>query len=453
MQMGVLTSMIGKVRGKILELDDLNRDLFGVFLFKGFSMVLNYLIITFVLNIIDTKDYGVWLTISSVISWVSFMDLGLSNGLKTKFVKLFLFRKYSLIRIYISSSVFTMSIMGIIVLLIASCISLSVDLSEVLKTSISDKTLFWILFISVFFFIAKAITDLIQTYKVAEQNVSYTTYISFISNFSLFIIVFLLSILNSKVGLFSFSFIFSFVPFLISGIYAIILLKNKYSFLIPRVKYISFKLTKDAFKLSVSFFLIQFSALIIFSTDNVIISSIFGPEEVTKYNIAYRFFGIVPMVINVILTPYWPAISKAYNLGNFEWIKKKMNLLVLLWLSFSLGAVLVFFFADKIYFLWLGRDLNIGHEMNLGMLVYAAIASWNMIYATFINSIGKIRLQLVSSLFTGLLNIPLSIYFAKEFGPHGVIWATSVCLFFSAIWSPIQYYKIVSGNPKGIWNR
>ncbi|MGN6494936.1 MAG: lipopolysaccharide biosynthesis protein [Agriterribacter sp.] len=416
-------------------------------------MILNYLIISFVLNIIDTKVYGVWLTISSIISWVSFMDLGLGNGLKTKFVKLFLFRKYSLIRIYISSSIFTMSIIGAIVLLIASGVSASADLGEVLQTTIPHKTLFWIVFLSVFFFIAKAITDLIQTYKVAEQGVSYTTYISFVSNMSLFIIVFLLSVMNKKVGLLPVSFIFSFPPFLLSAIYAIILLKTKYSNLRPGFKYVNFKLTRDVYKLSLAFFLIQFSSIIIFSTDNVIISSLFGPEEVTRYNMAYRLFGIIPMVINVILTPYWPAISKAYSLDNFDWIKKKMNILILLWLLFSLAGVLAFFFVDKIYFLWLGKDLEITQSMNFGMLVYVMIASWNMIYAMFINSIGKIRLQLISSSFTGLLNIPLSIYFARQFGPYGVIWATSACLLVSAIWSPLQYHKLVSGTAKGIWNR
>jgi len=445
-------SMIRKVRNIVVELDDLKKDLLGVFVFKGFSMVLNFAIIAIVLNIISPGEYGVWLTISSIISWLSFMDFGLANGLKNKLVKLFLHRKYKLIRVYISSSIFTMSVIGIAIVALAMCISLNVDLSKVLNTTVPQKTLLGIVFFSVLFFIAKAVSDLIQTFKIAEQSVSYVTHISFISNFALFLIVLAVNVFDKTIGLFAFAFIFSFVPFFISAFYSIRLLQTRYRHLQPSYKYINLGLTKDVYKLSMAFFLIQFAGIIIFSTDNVIIASIFSPGEVTKYNIAYRLFGIVPMIVSVVLTPYWPAIAKAYNLENLAWIKRKMNRLVLLWFVLCLLAGGVLFFADKLYFLWLNKDLNIAFAMSFGMFVYAMIASWNMIFAMFINSIGKIRLQLIGSLLAGALNIPLSIYLAKQFGPQGVIWATIICLSFSAVWSPIQYYKLVSRKARGIWN-
>src|SRR4051812_28196968 len=114
-------SVIKKVRNIIVEFDELKKDLLGVFVFKGFSMILNYVIIALILNIIDPNEYGVWLTISSVVSWLSFMDFGLANGLKNKLVKLFLHKKYKLIRVYISASIFTMSVIGVATVALITC--------------------------------------------------------------------------------------------------------------------------------------------------------------------------------------------------------------------------------------------------------------------------------------------------------------------------------------------
>lgn len=33
---------------------------------------------------VDAADYGIWVALSSVVAWVSLLDLGLSNGLRNR---------------------------------------------------------------------------------------------------------------------------------------------------------------------------------------------------------------------------------------------------------------------------------------------------------------------------------------------------------------------------------
>jgi Na+-driven multidrug efflux pump len=77
-----------------------------------------------------------------------------------------------------------------------------------------------------------------------------------------------------------------------------------------------------------------------------------------------------------------------------------------------------------------------------------------MVFANLVNGIGKIRLQMYYSVFAMIINIPLSIIFAKnlEMGSAGVILATCVSLFIGSIFAPIQSWKILKGKAKGIWN-
>jgi Na+-driven multidrug efflux pump len=78
-----------------------------------------------------------------------------------------------------------------------------------------------------------------------------------------------------------------------------------------------------------------------------------------------------------------------------------------------------------------------------------------MIYVNFINGVGKIKLQLYTSIITMIINIPLSIFFGKYlgWGPAGVVLATCCSLIYAVILRPIQYFKIINNTAKGIWNK
>jgi hypothetical protein len=59
------------------------------------------------------------------------------------------------------------------------------------------------------------------------------------------------------------------------------------------------------------------------------------------------------------------------------------------------------------------------------------------------------------SLVISVINIPLSVYFAKylEMGSVGVILGTIACLLFGAVLHPLQYKKIINGTARGVWNQ
>ena len=90
----------------------------------------------------------------------------------------------------------------------------------------------------------------------------------------------------------------------------------------------------------------------------------------------------------------------------------------------------------------------------------AAVAAESNIYTSLgirpvINGIGKIRISLYLSLFIGVVNIPLSVFLARNagMGVSGVIAATLICVLLGSVFAPIQYYKIINKKDRGIWSR
>jgi O-antigen/teichoic acid export membrane protein len=204
--------------------------------------------------------------------------------------------------------------------------------------------------------------------------------------------------------------------------------------------------------LGVKFFVIQIAFIIVYETTIIIIAQLF-PEQVTPYNIAFKYFSVIPMVFGIILIPFWSAYTEAYVKNDFEWIKSSMKNLKKIWLLFSIGGIVMLIFADKVYALWVGPDIKVPFSLSLTIVCYIIINAWCTIFSVFLNGVGKLRLQFYSGLVGALINIPLALFLGKQMGSAGVILSTAILGIISAVWSPIQYNKIMNKTARGIWNK
>ncbi|MFN2424620.1 MAG: polysaccharide biosynthesis protein, partial [Cryomorphaceae bacterium] len=87
------------------------------------------------------------------------------------------------------------------------------------------------------------------------------------------------------------------------------------------------------------FFILQGASLVVFMTDNVIISQVLGPEEVPAYNVSYRYFNFAAVFFALITTPFWSAFTDAFIKRDMEWIRRMVRRLLRIWLLLALGCV------------------------------------------------------------------------------------------------------------------
>jgi O-antigen/teichoic acid export membrane protein len=206
--------------------------------------------------------------------------------------------------------------------------------------------------------------------------------------------------------------------------------------------------------LGMRFFIIQMAGVIVYSTDNMIITQLYGPAEVVPYNIAFKYLSIITIGYSIIVTPYWSAITEAYVKEEFEWIRRSMRNLNRIALLFMVLTVVFVFGSDIFYRFWIGDYIRIPKLLSALMGLYVIIQVFQTPFLYFINGTGKVKLQLVALVSAALINIPLSILFAKylQLGSAGVILATALCLMPVLILARIQYHRIINKTAKGIWN-
>src|SRR6266542_424892 len=74
------------------------------FLAKGGTIAINLFLVRITIDYVSPLQYGVWLTLSSIIAWFSFFDIGFGNGLKNKLTEAIAKNDYLLARQYVSST-------------------------------------------------------------------------------------------------------------------------------------------------------------------------------------------------------------------------------------------------------------------------------------------------------------------------------------------------------------
>jgi O-antigen/teichoic acid export membrane protein len=429
------------------------RNILIIAILKGCSIAISLFLVPITIHYINPTRYGIWLTLSSIVGWFSFFDIGLGNGLRNKFAEAVATGKYELARTYVSTTYAILTIIIAIVLLIFCCINPFLNWAKILNTPADMAGELSLLALIVFgFFCLQFVLRLITTIITANQQPAKASLFDFMGSLVSLSLIYLLTKTTSG-NLIYLGTVFSLTPVLVLTSSSLWFYTHKYKQYAPSVKFVKFHYARDLMNLGIKFFIIQMSAVILYQTSNIIISHLFGPEQVTPYNIAYKYFGIITMAFSMIMVPLWSAYTEAWIKKDISWIKNTIKKLILIWVLIATIVIIMFISSTFIYRMWVGKEIKVPISVSAVMAAYVIINAWCGIFSQFLNGVGKIKLQLYSGIFGALINIPLAIMLAKHLGIYGVILSTVLLGTVSAIWSPIQYMKIINNKAKGIWNK
>jgi O-antigen/teichoic acid export membrane protein len=384
------------------------------------------------------------MTILSVLSWIGFFDIGLGNGMKNNVTEALSLNNKSLVKSYSSTTYILMSVVAAFIFLLVLMAIPFLNCNTIFNTmSIPGLELKIVFVLAVLFFLLNFVLSLITQLLSAYQRTSLVALIQLISNALALIMIYLL-MKTKHVSLIALSIAYG------SSLVVANVIIGHYFFkdnpeAMPSVKGRDFSVMNKVISLGMQFFVIQIVCLVIFTTDNFIITQIFGPSEVTSYNIVYKLFSIFTIGYGIIAAPLWSAYTEAYTKGDFKWIRHILTKLNIMMIPLCVAVALVAYFAKDIIRLWIGKNYYGNNVLIIFMAIFIIISIWNNNYALFVNGIGKIKLQMYTAIIAGIINIPISVYFAKSlhYGSGGVILGTVVSLSIFAIVGPIQTYFLL----------
>jgi len=430
------------------------KNILGSFVLKGISILTSLLLVTLTIDYLNPTKYGIWLTLSSVIGWFIFFDIGLGNGLRNKFAAAKAEGKHQLAKVFVSTTYAIITIIAVAMLVVFFIVNQFLDWGIILNTSNNIHEIEQLVFIVFTVFCFQFVVKLINVIFIADQKPVISSLINTLGSLFSLAAVFIL-IKTTDGSLLYLGASFSIINLLVPLIATFWVFSGKYKIYRPSFNTIDFSRSKELLNLGFRFFITQIAAIVVAATDNIIIAQVVGNEEVTVYNVAYKYFGIMNMVFTIITAPYWSAYTEAYVKKDMVWVKQATLKITKLWGVVAVGVIFMLFVADYAFDLWIGDRIKIPFDLSLIMAIWVIVSTSTMIFSNFLAGVNKIQLSLYHAIFVSILNIPLSIYFAKnlEMGSMGVILATLIGMLPRAIFQPIQYWKIVHGKAKGIWNK
>jgi len=427
------------------------KNILASFAIKGCNIAISLVLVPLTIHYVNPTQYGIWLTLSSIIGWFTFFDIGFGNGLRNKFAEAIAKGEHDQARIYLSTTYAILSMVIGAVLLLFVCINPFLNWSTILNSPKSMagelSTLALLVFV---FFCLQFVLQLITTILTANQQPAKASFFNLLGSFISLAVIFILTKTTSG-NLIYLGLCLGAIPVLVLIASSLWFYTHSYKIYAPSARFVRFSYAKDLMSLGVKFFIIQIASIIFYETSNLIIAQLFGPEQVTSYNIAYKYFSIIPMVMSIIMTPFWSAFTEAWVKGDIDWIKKTVSKLRSLWLLLSIVTLIMLAGAGFIYKLWVGSSIIVPLSLSVSIASYVIINAWNVIYSQFINGVGKIKLQLYLAFGGSMINIPLAIFLAKSFGMYGVVLSTTIISIVMAVVSPIQYSKIINNKANGIW--
>ncbi|MBN1180699.1 MAG: oligosaccharide flippase family protein [Bacteroidales bacterium] len=430
------------------------KNIFASFLIKGVSIGVNLLLVPMTIHYVNPTQYGIWLTLSSIVAWFSFFDIGFGNGLRNKFAEAKAKGDLKRAREYVSTTYAVLSIIFTIVWFLFFVVNYFLDWSLILNAPSEMAAELSLLALVVFsFFCLQMVLRTINTVLIADQKPAKSAFFDMLGQVLVLSIVFILT-QTTKGSLIYLGVVIGLAPILILIISSLFFYTKTYRFFAPSIGFVRFKLLNDIMGLGYRFFIVQVAAIILFTTSNILITQFYGPEEVTAYNIAYKYFSLVSMGFGIIVAPFWSAITDAYYRKDLGWIRgvmKKLDFLAIIFVAVCLFMLLI---ADKVFMVWIGEAVKVPISITIVMAFYFIVNVLALAPNTFINGTGKIQLQFYTAIFSIVFTIPLAFLFCKyfDFGPAGVVAASLTTTLPCMILFRIQYKKIMSGNVVGLWN-
>jgi O-antigen/teichoic acid export membrane protein len=418
---------------------------------KGGSVVISLLLIPLTINYVNAAQYGIWLTLSSLITWAALFDLGLGNGLKNKLTEFIALDKITLARSYVSSAYAILIVISVLLFLVFLPVNAYLNWNSILNIGATKSNMNSIVLLIFGFFCIQFVLQLVNTVLTANQEPAKTGIINFIGQF--FILVAILILAKYTTGsLMLLVWAFAGIPLVVLLLGSIWFYKHNYKPVSPTFRLVKLSSAKKLLVTGSTFFIIQIAALVMYESDNIVITRLFGPKEVTTFNIAYKLFSVILMFFIIVITPFWSAFTEAYTKGDFDWIKSAIANANKMWFVLSVCAVLLLLLSPWLYHLWLGKTITVPLNLSVAMCMYCIAFIWQAIHVQLINGTGKVRLQLYVGIFAMLFNIPLSIFLGRRIGLAGITWSNTLFFIVMGILFSIQTKKIINKTATGIFN-
>jgi len=414
--------------------------------FQIASIALTLLLMPMMLRMLGQASLGVWLTLLGILQWLTYFDLGVAAGARNALARSLSDDNSTQTRALVATGYWytTMITLTTSAIFIYAWFALSVN-RIFLEPGTNQTELNLTVIVSLGLVTLNLVLGFIHQLYAALEKPAAVPFSGFLANL-LFALLLFTALLAGSDSMLLLGTLYG-SSLCLSRCLLTVRFFKAHPELKPAWRDIDRSLGSELFSFGVKIFIIQLCAMVLFSTDKLLISWLLTPADVVNYESALRLFSLISVFHALIMNSYWSSFTHAANSGDWEWIRHTLRRLVIMMLPVTVIAMTLAIAAIPLITLWMGKSATSEHTMYWAFAAYTVLSCWSNIFAYFVNGIGRVNLQLVSAIVAASINIPLSIVLVRSYdlGVTGIILATVISLLLFSVIGPLQTKSILAG--------
>jgi len=379
------------------------------------------------LRYLGPERYGAWMSISALIAFLRFTDLGLGNGLlgaisqaegrgdrlyaqraiSSVLVCLCIVAAFLLIAFPISTRIIQWDyVLGlaslknrgeiqaaILIFVALYAIGLPVNMAQQVQRSIQQG------YIANIWTASGSLLSLVCVYIAAIHHAPIPWLVAIISGVPL-------------------------IPALISGFVLYIFQRPD---LRPSLREFDRGIAKGLLGKGMLFFGLGIAGALAYDSQNIVIAHILGPASVGVYAVVQRLYSMISMIVGYATAPLWPAFGEALGRQEWPWVARALKRGMILNAAIAVVlASLLSVFSGPILMHWTHGGISASKGLIIGFAVWTVISNINSPISMLLNAAHILWFQINLSILYGLLTIACVILTLPSMGLPGAIWSVAL---------------------------
>ncbi len=432
------------------------KNIAGSLVLKVLSILISLQVVPLTIDYLSPATYGIWLTVSSMVAWLAYFNLGFSGGFRNQFTKSLAENNVPLARKYLSTTYVALATVFSILMVVVLIVNhFFLDWAHILNLppaySAELKPVFALL---VVFFCVNIVSEVFYSMLQADQSPAWASLYQTIGQ-GLALVGILILTATSEGSLYNLAWAVAGIPcvWLIGVSIVNFRFHKRYHRFTPAWHCVRRSLVRNILSIGLQFFLIMVSMLLIFQLINVMLTRELGPLAAAQYNIAFKYFSILNMGFAIILQPLWPAFTDAFTKKDYAWMNNIRRKLEYLWLLCIPAVGIMLLCSGWVYKIWIADSIEVPFSLSIAMGIFILCSTLGNAYMYMINGTGKLRIQLIIYACFAIIAIPTMEWCCTQWGTEGILIMPSLVFLTQAVFGRMQLRRLTSGQAQGLWNK
>lgn len=375
------------------------------------------------LSYLGTDRYGLWMALTSFITFLNFTDMGFGIGIQNSLANCFGRDDKQSARYYISSGLFVMFLLFFVFVVVAFFLLPFIDFNKIVTVQSETAASELLPTVQAMFIAfglglpAGMIQRIYNAYQQGYWGNMQLTAGNILGLISIFVCI------HFKLGLPAIAFVFMSARFIVMlGGSVVLFIKRPW--LRPSLFAVRWDFTKQIFNIGLTAMWAELAAILIVSGPFLVIAHQISTAAVTPFSVTQRLVGVVTMLLTVVVIPLWPAYSEAATRGDWNWVNRTFKHTIKFYVVILLPAFLFLTLLGQwVIRLWTGKleavpDWSLLMACNVWML----FRGWNTICCVLLNGLNQMIGQAIYGMFFGIVGLTAGYFVAANQVVSSTIW-------------------------------